>query len=222
MNAVTLPLCESKASSRPHLTLLNLALRNANIRDAVLRGKLRPTELQLRTKGRSQVQPANKKNDEQQNLVHKSLEMLYLRKANTGENLTTRKTTPTEQNMDRYIGQKAQQALEALTTEDSLQQRLAAARSHLGAITSEHFFQSAPSEVQKCLTAICDISDTDSRPSAARKICDAIESIFEACGCQEAELKEAKQIVYEHRDSDFARRNVPVEPTSAILPTSDL
>lgn len=48
--------------------------------------------------------------------------------------------------MERYIGQKAQQALEALTTEDSLSERLATARMHLLSVID--FLQGAPDEVQ--------------------------------------------------------------------------
>ena len=50
--------------------------------------------------------------------------------------------------METYIAQKAQQALEALTTEETLEDRLRAARMHFSLVTDEHYLKSAPAEVR--------------------------------------------------------------------------
>ena len=84
--------------------------------------------------------------------------------------------------MDRYIGQKAQQALEALTTDSSLEQRLKEARMHLSSVTGTHFLQSASTQVQQHLVAVSDIADNEPLPDVACKIREAIETIFEQWG----------------------------------------
>ena len=84
--------------------------------------------------------------------------------------------------MERYIGQKAQQALEALTTDESLEHRLRTARAHLSFVTGDHYLQSAPAEVQEYLGAVRDIADDEPLPDVAGKIREAIEAVFEQWG----------------------------------------
>jgi hypothetical protein len=86
-----------------------------------------------------------------------------------------------------YIGQAAQQALEALATGEPLDERLKAARARLSVVTSDDYLQSAPRHVQKCLSGIRDISDNESKAEIARKIREAIENIFEALGREHPE-----------------------------------
>lgn len=89
--------------------------------------------------------------------------------------------------MERYITQKAQQALEALTGEESLEDRLRAARMHFSFVTDDHYLQTAPAEVREYLTAVRDIPPGESRPETARKIREAIETVFEARGRERSE-----------------------------------
>ena len=84
--------------------------------------------------------------------------------------------------MEQYIGQKAQQALEALTTDKPLEERLVEARMHLSFVTGDHYLQSATAEVQQYLGAVRDIAEGEPLPDAARKIREAIETIFEQWG----------------------------------------
>jgi hypothetical protein len=98
-------------------------------------------------------------------------------------------------NMERYIVQKAQQALEALTTEESLEDRLRAARMHFSFVTDDHYLQSAPAEVQKYLTAVRYIPHGEPRPETARTIREAIESIFEAWGRESRRVNDAGNVI---------------------------
>ena len=84
--------------------------------------------------------------------------------------------------MQNYIAQKAQQALEALTTDQPLEERLRTARMHFSLVTSDHYLQDAPADVQQYLAAVRDIPDGEPWPDTARKIREAIETVFEAWG----------------------------------------
>jgi hypothetical protein len=84
--------------------------------------------------------------------------------------------------MEHYIAQKAQQALEALTTPDSLRDRLELARMHFGFVTSDHYLSSSPATVRESLIAIRDMNKDEPFPSVAHKIRTAIETIFEEFG----------------------------------------
>jgi hypothetical protein len=84
--------------------------------------------------------------------------------------------------MERYIAQKAQQALEALTTDEPLEQRLKTARMHFSFVTIEHYLRSAPSEVRQYLGAIQAIADDEPLPDVARKVREAIGTVFEQLG----------------------------------------
>jgi hypothetical protein len=84
--------------------------------------------------------------------------------------------------MENYIVQKAQQALEALTTDEPLEDRLRTARMHLSIVTDDHYLKTAPSDVQLYLGAVRDIPEAEPWPDMARTIREAIETIFEAWG----------------------------------------
>jgi hypothetical protein len=92
----------------------------------------------------------------------------------------------TKNAIEHYIAQKAQQALEALTSADSLKDRLEAARDHFRFVTRDHYLSSCPETVRDCLIAVRDIANDESLPSLAHKIRTAIETIFEEFGKQDA------------------------------------
>lgn len=87
--------------------------------------------------------------------------------------------------MDRYIAQKAQQALQALMTDETLRERLSAACGHLLSIP-DGLTQTAPAEIQECLTAVRNIPEHNSSTDTAGTVRDTIETILEEWGRQDA------------------------------------
>lgn len=88
--------------------------------------------------------------------------------------------------MENYVAQKAQQALEALTSADSLKHRLEAARGHFRFVTNDHYLSSCPGAVRDCLIAVRDIANDETLPSVVYKIRTAIETILVQLGKQDA------------------------------------
>lgn len=84
--------------------------------------------------------------------------------------------------MERYIVQKAQQALEALTTEDSLENRLRLARLHLSFPTDGNYFGSMTPEVRRAYHNYLSTSADEPRPTQAQVLRLLLMEIFEADG----------------------------------------
>ena len=55
--------------------------------------------------------------------------------------------------MERYIAQKADQALEAMCGRESLTKRLKNAKMHLVSVSDDHFLRTAPEDVRESITA---------------------------------------------------------------------
>ena len=84
--------------------------------------------------------------------------------------------------MNLYIAKKAQDALKALASVDSRENRLKEARMHLMLVTSEYHKASATEHVRECLGKIEKITDEQSLEDVSTIIREAIETIFEEYG----------------------------------------
>ncbi len=84
--------------------------------------------------------------------------------------------------MENYIVQKASQAFEDLCSEESLEERLKGAVSHLRMVAHEHFLKSLPPEAREYLEAVNNIPEDNPRPFTATTVRHAITAIFEAWG----------------------------------------
>ena len=86
--------------------------------------------------------------------------------------------------MKHYLGQKAQQALEELVKEDSLQNRLQAARLHTIIANNEHFIEDAEG-VREALREIDAAFAGDNLVIQGQAISRFIEEVFQEYGANE-------------------------------------
>jgi hypothetical protein len=78
--------------------------------------------------------------------------------------------------MERYIAQKADQALEAMCSRESLTKRLKNAQMHFMAVSNDHFLGSAPEAVRKSIKAFLKCKTGRGSMRAAAVAADAIAS----------------------------------------------
>ena len=105
--------------------------------------------------------------------------------------------------MQNYIGQKAQQAIEALCEDWPLWRRLQLAKLHFE--NCEHFLDTAPEDVQQSIKNFLDSFNVQepkrgkkkARVEKTARICltlnSAIEAVFEECGREEERQKSARK-----------------------------
>jgi hypothetical protein len=85
--------------------------------------------------------------------------------------------------MDYYVVQKAQQALEALTTDQPLESRLTEAAMHLSFTTGSVYMITMPSEVRKPYLDYQRVTERqEPLPNQAEHLRDLLEEIFRAAG----------------------------------------
>jgi hypothetical protein len=91
--------------------------------------------------------------------------------------------------MERYIGQKAQQALEALGGVGSLRQRLKSAKGHFALVNMKEHLVTMPPQVGEAIKTFMEADvETDIEPDlleASRACQTAIELIFSTLGREE-------------------------------------
>jgi len=90
-----------------------------------------------------------------------------------------------KKNMNNYIGQKAQQSLEALCQERPLAGRLKLAQDHFG--NCEQYLDEAPDGVRDDVKKFLDADIQNDPTGASLALQSAIQAVFEGCGRQEAQ-----------------------------------
>ena len=93
--------------------------------------------------------------------------------------------------MNLYIGQKAQQALEALGSGESLERRLQEAHGHFMAVADAHFLNDARPEVRDAIMAFAKADVGANLKEASTQCRLAIELVFSACGREHAANNQA-------------------------------
>ena len=95
--------------------------------------------------------------------------------------------------MERYIGQKADQALEAMCGGASLENRVKTAKMYFLSVSEDHFLKSAPEDIQDYITKLMK-ADVDSNPGdAAALVKGAILAILLELGRQDGASEERRR-----------------------------
>jgi hypothetical protein len=90
--------------------------------------------------------------------------------------------------MEGYVGQKADQALDAMCGRESLTKRLQNAQMHFMSISNDHFLGSAPKLVRDSIKAFLKVKTGRGSRRAGRLAADAICSALVEFGRQDALL----------------------------------